>query len=213
MERGVDLEMSGESARRDPAPRASVATPGRRQLKMLRPHLEDLPAMTVPPGYGLRTYQPGDERAWGEIMEATGGIGRDWTVEKVREKLIDREQFDAEGLFFATCNAEAGRPIASACVWQSTVEERTLGIVHMVCALLEHRGRGVGRLVTLAVLHRLRARGFSAAELSTDDLRLAAIKTYFGLGFVPVYLPDPEQVDDQRARWSAILAQLLGPAA
>jgi mycothiol synthase len=82
----------------------------------------------------------------------------------------------------------------------------------MVCALDGHRGRGLGRLVTLAVLHHLRERGFRMADLSTDDFRLAAIKSYLGLGFVPVYLTDPDRIDDHEARWSAIFTTLLTPA-
>lgn len=177
---------------------------------MLRPRLDDLPALDVPPGYRLRTYQPGDEPAWAEIMESTGGVGKEWTVERVRARVIEREQFDPSGMFFATSDAAGGRPVASATAWRTAPDERVTGNVHMVCALESHRGRGLGRLVTLAVLHRLSERGFQRADLATDDWRLAAIKSYLGLGFVPVYLPDPSGFDPHEPRWSAILAQLLG---
>lgn len=180
---------------------------------MLRPHLNDLPDLLVPAGYRLRTYQPGDEAAWGEIMEATGGIGREWTVDRVRERMIERPQFEPEGMFFATCDAEQNRPVASATAWRSPVEQRVLGNVHMVCALDAHRGRGLGRLVTLAVLHYLRDRGFAMADLSTDDWRLAAVKSYLGLGFVPIYRTDPDRLDDHESRWSAIFTELLTPPA
>jgi mycothiol synthase len=186
--------------------------PRRRQLRMLRPHLEDLPAIAVPAGYHLRTYRPGDEGAWAEIMGSSDGLGREWTVEKVRERMIEREQFEPAGMFFATCDAEGGKPVASATAWRQPVRQRALGNVHMVCALDAHRGRGLGRLVTLAVLRYLRERGFQMADLSTDDFRLAAIKSYLGLGFVPVYLTDPDRIDDHEARWSAIFAKLLTPA-
>ena len=59
-----------------PEASAVAEPPKRRQLRMRRPHLEDLPDPVAPAGYRLRTYQPGDERAWGAIMEAEGGIGR-----------------------------------------------------------------------------------------------------------------------------------------
>jgi len=179
---------------------------------MWRPLLDSLPALVVPEGYHLRTFRSGDESAWGEIMGTQGGVGREWSVEKVRERLIDRPQFEAAGLFFVTCDAEGDRPVASACAWRSAPEEREMGNVHMVCALLSHRGRGLGRLVTLAVLHYLRARGFRSADLTTDDVRVAAIKSYLGLGFVPVYCTSADRVDDHEARWSAIFATLLAPA-
>ena len=50
---------------------------------MNRPDLAGLPPVAVPPGYEFRTYRPGDEAAWGAIMNT--GIGSDWTVEQVRE--------------------------------------------------------------------------------------------------------------------------------
>ncbi len=183
----------------------------KRQLRMVRPHLDDLPPLVIPDGYRLRTFQPGDETAWARIMEATSGLGREWTVEKVRERMIDREQFEADGLFFATCDAEGDRPVASATAWRKAADEQEMGNVHMVCALDEHRGKGLGRLVSLAVLHYLRERGFRSADLSTDDWRVPAIRTYLGLGFVPVYLTDAGRFDDHEARWSAIFAQLLTP--
>lgn len=185
------------------------AAPRRRQLRMWRPHLDDLPPIGAPDGYALRTFQPGDERAWGEVMEAEGGIGREWTVEKVRERMVTRPQFEAEGMFFATSHAEAGRPVASATAWQREGYDAGLGNVHMVCALTEHRGRGLGRLVTLAVLHRLKARGFTSADLTTDDFRLSAIKTYLGLGFLPDYTEDPTGFDNHYLRWSAVFSQIF----
>lgn len=187
-----------------------LLAPKRRQLRMLRPRLDDLPALEVPRGYGLRTYRPGDESAWAQIMESTGGVGKEWTVERVRARMVEREQFEPAGMFFATSDAEAGRPVASASAWRAAPDERETGNVHMVCALESHRGRGLGRLVTLAVLHRLRERGFRCADLTTDDWRLAAIKSYLSLGFVPIYLPDPEGLDPHEPRWSAVFSALLG---
>jgi mycothiol synthase len=170
--------------------------------------LEGLPEVVVPEGYGLRTWREGDERAWGEIMEAPEGIGKEWTVEKVRTSMMEKPQFEAKGLFFVTSEAEGGRPVASAAAWrQPTTGERT-GYVHMVCALAEHRGRGLGRLVTLATLRYMRERGDEDALLQTDDFRIAAIRSYLGLGFVPVYEEDP--ASDHVARWSAVFERMFG---
>ena len=36
-----------------------------RQLRMVRPNLEDLPELILPAGYGMRTYRKGDEVALG----------------------------------------------------------------------------------------------------------------------------------------------------
>jgi ribosomal protein S18 acetylase RimI-like enzyme len=83
------------------------------------------------------------------------------------------------------------------------------GSLHMVCALSEHRGQGLGRLVSLAALHYLRDHGFPCAILHTDDWRLAAIRSYLGLGFVPAYVDDPAA--SHVVRWSVAFATLFGP--
>lgn len=175
---------------------------------MRRPHLEGLPPPVPPPGYRLRTYQPGDEAHWAAIMNSEGGIGRDWTPDKVRQRLTACEQFEPGCLFFATCDAEGGQPVASATAWRRPPVNRRTGYLHMVCALPEHRGYGLGRLVNLAVLHYFRAHSFADVILQTDDWRLAAMRGYLALGFVPEYVDDP--ASDHRARWSVIFARLLG---
>jgi len=35
------------------------------QLVMYRPNLRELPTVQLPEGYSCRTFQPGDEAAWG----------------------------------------------------------------------------------------------------------------------------------------------------
>ena len=177
------------------------------QLRMRRPNLDDLPPLTVPSGYSLRTYRPGDEAAWAEIMNSEGGIGTGWTPDLVRARLIDQPQFDPVGLFFATCDAENGRPVASATAWRVPPEETRTGCLHMVAALPEHRGHGLGRMVNLAVLRYFRDRGFGDIVLSTDDFRVAAVRCYLSLGFVPVYRDDP--ASDHPTRWSAVFARVM----
>ena len=55
-------------------------------------------------------------------------------------------------------------------------------------------------------LEKLEARNCTYSILTTDDFRLAAIKTYLDAGFRPVLWADSES--DQRARWDAVIAQL-----
>jgi len=174
-----------------------------RQLSMIRPDLEDLPEIDVPDGYGLRTYRPGDETAWCEIMNT--GIGSGWTEERCIAELTNQDPFLPDGCVFVT-KTDTG--IATACAYDNGPEGVRAGQVHMVCAMPEHRGQGLGRIVTLAVLHYMWNHGFVSAFLGTDDFRLPAIKTYLGLGFVPDYLED-----SHRKRWSHIFANIVRPVA
>lgn len=168
------------------------------QLRMVRPELDHLPGIGVPAGYELRTWRPGDEAAWCEVMNT--GIGTDWTAEKCRRELTEREPFLPDGCFFVTKSGEA---VATACAYDVQPEGLNAAQVHMVCAKPAHRGLGLGRLVTLAVLHYMRAHEYAAAFLGTDDFRVPAIKTYLGLGFIPDYIED-----SHRKRWSAIFTKI-----
>lgn len=77
------------------------------------------------------------------------------------------------------------------------------GTLHMVSALSEAAGRGVGMAVCTAAVNYLIGRGCSYVDLTTDDFRLNAIVVYTKLGFRPV-------IDDQEMeeRWSALAEKL-----
>jgi hypothetical protein len=57
----------------------------------------------------------------------------------------------------------------------------------------------------------MQARGLVDSTLRTDDWRLAAIRSYLALGFVPEYVADP--ASDHRARWGTVFARLFGKEA
>ena len=168
------------------------------QLEMQRDTLQDLPEITVPEGYGLRTYRSGDEAGWCAIME--GNVGRDWTPELCREKLVNDPRFHPESLYFATVDS---RLVGSACAWSRDLTERIVGEVHMVAVLEDQRGKGLGHLVNAAVLHRLKDLGYRQAHLLTDDWRIPAIKSYLTAGFRPLHTHD-----GHAKRWSDVFARL-----
>lgn len=177
---------------------AKSPSPPPPQLEMTRDTLQDLPEIRIPEGYGLRTYRSGDEAGWCAIME--GNVGRDWTPDTCRQKLIDDPRFHPESLFFATIDS---RLVGSACAWSRGLTERIVGEVHMVAVLEDQRGKGLGHLVNAAVLHRLRDLGYRQAHLLTDDWRVPAIKSYLTAGFRPLHTHD-----SHAKRWSEILARL-----
>ena len=78
--------------------------------------------------------------------------------------------------------------------------------LHWVAGLSGHAGKKLGYWVCLAVMYRMVWEGYRLAGLGTDDGRLAAIKTYLNLGFVPRLVSDC-----QRDRWRRILTDLGAP--
>ena len=173
-----------------------------RQLRMVRPNLEHLPALALPSGYDLRTYRKGDEEHWARIISDSFG-GRERTARDTRNEITDRDVFIPDGFYFAT-HREV--PVGTACAWRQSVDEKDVGYVHMVGVVAEHTGHKLGKWVSLAVLHYFRNNGFISAMLDTDDFRIPAIKTYLNLGFVPVYVEE-----GQSERWRNIFENLKLP--
>ena len=169
------------------------------QLELCRPHLDDLPAITLPPGYRLRTYRPGDEVAWGQIMSRA--FSPYWNLQRFRTLIQPHFGFRPERVFFV-CQDE--RPVGSACAFNWPGLEAAVGFIHMLAVLESHCGLGLGQALTLACLRRFREEGaFRSALLQTESFRLPAIKHYLRLGFQPVLVRDW-----QRERWRQVLRRL-----
>lgn len=69
-----------------------------------------------------------------------------------------------------------------------------------------HSGHRLGMALSAAVTARFIEAGYERIHLFTEDFRLAALKTYLKLGYVPVlYAPDMPD------RWRSICRQLEWP--
>jgi len=153
------------------------------QLKMRRLAYEDLPALSLPAGYRLRSYQSGDEAVWAEIINRAGQLGQQ-TPEKVRAGLTGQDRFHPEGLLFVT--TEDGEPVATACAWLSAKDDWRAGQVHMVAVVPEHQGKRLSYWASIAVCQVFRSWGVPEIFLLSDEFRKAAVKVYINLGFRPI---------------------------
>ena len=163
---------------------------------MRRPTLDDLPEEGIPAGLTLRTFLPDDVRGWANLM--TGAIGA-WDEDLARRNFLREPGVLPEGIFFLMRGKQF---VATATDKQLPLAD--LGYLHMVAVAPSERGKGLGRSVSLAALHCMRARGCREAILDTDDFRLPAIRTYLALGFVP-----ETAALDHAESWQRILARLL----
>ncbi|NOZ21187.1 MAG: GNAT family N-acetyltransferase [Planctomycetes bacterium] len=171
----------------------------RPQLLMCRPNLNDLPSIQVPEGYEVRTYQPGDEAVWADVVNRSFG-GKERTAENAREVIMNRPQFEPDRLFFVTKDGEA---VGTACAWERGGHPEGTGYLHMVGVVPGHQGHGLGKLLVSLVLDCFRRKGYRQVMLHTDDFRLPAIKSYLRAGFDPVI-----RDDEERLRWDAIRNQI-----
>jgi mycothiol synthase len=168
------------------------------QLVMALDSLDNLPEVVVPPGYVIRTYREGDSADWCRIVSA--GIGGEYDEAAFRSSTAGSSGFDPEGLFFAEKN---GLTVGTACaIWEANYPEDT-GYLHMVAVDPMHHGHGLGRALTLAVLHRFRQRGSRRAVLQTDDWRVPALRLYLSLGFRPRFTHESHE-----RRWREVCRQV-----
>lgn len=169
-------------------------------IRMDRPNLEGLPPVEVPQGYELITYTPALFSEWVALLDRCFPELEPFDAEKWASRTIHRRQFMPDGVFFVKYGSSL---VATAFSWLDDANEREVGRVHWVGAEDAHRGRGLGRLVTVAVLHHMVGIGLKRAMLDTQDYRLPAINLYLKLGFVPT----PQDELELKA-WRQVLAAL-----
>ncbi len=153
------------------------------QLKMVRTDYESMPDLVMPTPYEIRTYQPGDEHHWANIINRAGHLG-EFDSQSVKEKLTGQPQFTPECLLFATIDEE---PVATACAWRDGDSNRRQGQLHMVAVIPEHQGHRLAYWLSLEAMRKHQDWGMRRLVLFTDDFRLAAVKTYANLDWQPVY--------------------------
>jgi mycothiol synthase len=170
------------------------------QLCMRRMSLEGLGEILLPDGYSIRTSQPGDEAHWAQIIRESFG---DDSFDEARFESAMRADpaYQPERIFFVC--APDGVPCATASAYRSEAFDSDTGCLHYVGVSPVHAGKRLGLAVSLAALHKFRVEGLHRAVLVTDDFRLAAVKIYLALGFVPLIVHE-----NQPARWDAVYAKL-----
>ncbi|MBM4436831.1 MAG: GNAT family N-acetyltransferase [Actinobacteria bacterium] len=170
------------------------------QLRMqYRRGLSGLPAWTVPPGCQLRPYRPDDDAGLRVLLRLAGFADR--SQEARYAQLIGQPEA-REGTRVIACS---GRLVAVSFAGRYDDVE---GRLDYVCGHPEHRGKGLGLGVCVAVTRFLLEQGYATVALTTDDWRLPAIRTYVKIGFEPVLFRW-----DMPERWARVYGALAAAAA
>ncbi len=175
-------------------------------IAMTLTHLNDLPAPSLPNGFRVRAFAPGDEVHWLALQQASDTLSV-FTPDTFRLKFGTGAEAHAARIRFL--ETEAGKPVATAAAWFDDLYRRTeYGRVHWVAVHPDYQGRGLSTPLMLAILDLTRELGHSAAYLTTGTARLAAINLYLKLGFTP-WLRDAQE----RGHWESIRSALKYPIA
>lgn len=154
-----------------------------------------MPEYTIPEGYELRGYLPGDEDSWLEALNL-GDFG-EWDRRRFDEFILGPER--TEGSVVAVKDGH----IAAATFASEEVGVDCTGRVDFVVSRPEVRGLGLGRAVCTGVVRYLVNRGYEKVILYTDDWRLPAIGLYLSMGFEPQMTRQ-----DMPGRWQRVMEQL-----
>ncbi len=151
------------------------------QLHMVWPTSERpcCPAVSLAPGYTIRTFQDGDEKAFLHLMSLSDFDP--WDNEKLSNNI---NLIIPNGWFFAVDSQ--GQTVATAmCLHNYSGHSPFTGDVGWVFCHPDHRGHALGLALCARVTQRFLNAGYTKIQLHTEYYRLSAIKTYLKLGFVP----------------------------
>ena len=160
--------------------------------------LEYPPPVTVSPGYLLRQWIPADQDDYQALLGAAG----------MPPCPLDYWEAHLLPNGFFVVEHEATHSLAAACFASHHPAPRHPrgGNLGWLVAHPQHAGRSLGRTVSAAVTARLIDAGYRAIYLETHDFRVAAIRIYLSMGWVPLlYLPEMAE------RWLAVCEQLQWP--
>ena len=171
------------------------------QLLMWFPDTNSIPDNNLPEGYKHRSFLAGDEEGWCDLLNANGQLGV-WNRSRIDEERAGALVEDGQHFIFS----QGGYFVACAGVYDRDIDEGDCWEIGWIAADPDHRGLGLGRCVLANALRFTRKLEERPVYLLTDDFRLAAIKTYLKLGFVPD-LSHPSYEN----RWRKVLFA-LGPS-
>jgi len=151
----------------------------------------------VPEGFSVRSMSFADIDGWCEVSRALTGENRWSNEEFIRNMLFNPPLTLLPRDIYCLFDDAAGAMVSTAAACLDT--EKRLGNLHMVSAVPEYRGRGIGRAVCEAAVECFVRHGIAEATLSTDEFRVPAIKIYLGLGFRPWLYEE-----DMPGRWRGV---------
>jgi len=157
--------------------------PGDIPVRMIRDDLEGLPDHSLPPGYSLRWYRPGDERHWLRIQAAADEYN-EITPELFVEDFGSDPRVLGERQCFL-CDSQS-RPAGTATAWfDESYRGAPYGLVHWVAILPRLQGKGLSKPLMSTVMHRMRELGHDRAYIVTSAIRVPALNLYLQFGFRP----------------------------
>jgi mycothiol synthase len=168
------------------------------QLLLVWPSTAVFPTVSLPEGYLLRAYLPGDEPGYYALMERAGWPG--WDAARLapwRPRMVP-------GSWLMGIERASGTIVASAMGLDDPTDLLPGGgELGWVATDPAHTRRGLARALCISVSARILAAQYPHVHLYTEHWRLPALQLYLGLGFRPL-IDNPAVVP----LWQDVYAQL-----
>lgn len=151
----------------------------------------------LPEGYSVSNYKTeADKLAWCECCK--NGLVADDADENTFDDTITKDPSINiyDDVYFLDYN---GEHIGTVTAYKFL--DRNAGDMHMVGIRTDFRGKGLAKYLNIITTKKLSAMGVDRIELTTDEWRKGAVKSYLSGGFLPV-----EYDEGMEERWSAVLA-------
>ena len=167
------------------------------QLKMYWLKGTPINEVPLPEGYSVSNYKTeADKLAWCECCK--NGLVADDADENTFDDRITKDPSINiyDDVYFLDYN---GEHIGTVTAYKFL--DRNAGDMHMVGIRTDFRGKGLAKYLNIITTKKLSAMGVDRIELTTDEWRKGAVKSYLSGGFLPV-----EYDEGMEERWSAVLA-------
>ena len=146
---------------------------------------DELPGQDVPPGFSVRSYQPGDASVLTEAQNAA--FAGSWgfcpnTVDQI-EYRSQMPNTSNQGILILN----DGDKTAGYC-WTclSPMNGNIRGVIGMIGVVPDYRGRGISRTILLASMEYLRSLDVADIGLQVDGSNTPATRLYTSMGFEKV---------------------------
>ncbi len=152
-------------------------------LRLVRPNLNGLPEVPLPPGFSWRWFQPGDAAHW-LLINHDADPFNDITPDLfTRQFGLDLKRLANRQLFVQD---PIGRVVGTGTAWcDDSRPDGPYGRVYWLAVQRQFQGHGLGKAILAAVCARLGELGYPRACVFTSTGRLPAVNLYLQFGFEP----------------------------
>lgn len=150
------------------------------RIHMEREDLEDIPVFSLPDGYSIRPYSPGDLAHWIDIhLDAEKYIQ---ATPELFEEYFGSNEDELRARQFYLCHG--GEYVGTCSAWyEKAYKGGDWGRVHWMAIRESHQGRGFSKALLGHVLLTMKELGHRKAYLTTLRRRTIAVRLYENFGF------------------------------